>query len=72
MKAVRFVGAGYPAQVVDIPTPIPGPGEILVKIGGAGGPACAKSAENCCVSFRPEMPRIIGGLARDGGIYDCA
>ena len=23
-------------QVVDIPTPIPGPGEILVKIGGAG------------------------------------
>ena len=36
MKAVRFVGAGCPAQVVDIPTPIPGPGEILVKIGGAG------------------------------------
>ena len=34
MKAVRFVGAGCPAQVVDIPTPIPGPGEILVKIGG--------------------------------------
>jgi propanol-preferring alcohol dehydrogenase len=36
MKAIRFVGAGCPAQVVDIPTPIPGPGEILVKIGGAG------------------------------------
>jgi len=36
MKAVRFVGAGCPAQVVDIPTPRPGPGEILIKIGGAG------------------------------------
>jgi hypothetical protein len=29
-------GAGCPAQVVDLPTPIPRPGEILVKIGGAG------------------------------------
>jgi len=36
MKAVRFVGAGCPAQVVDVPIPRPGPGEILVKIGGAG------------------------------------
>ena len=126
MRAVRFVGAGCPAQVVDIPTPIPGPGEILVKIGGAGAchsdlhvlkhgrrgappqftlghenagwiaelgsgthgwkqgdavavyplwgcghcPACAKSAENYCVSFRPEMPRIIGGLGRDGGMAE--
>ena len=126
MKAIRFVGAGCPAQVVDIPTPIPGPGEILVKIGGAGAchsdlhvlkhgrrgappqftlghenagwiaelgsgthgwkqgdavavyplwgcghcPACAKSAENYCVSFRSEMPRIIGGLGRDGGMAE--
>ena len=126
MKAVRFVGAGCPAQVVDIPTPRPGPGEILVKIGGAGAchsdlhvlkhgrrgappqftlghenagwiaelgsgvhgwkqgdavavypvwgcghcPACAKSAENYCINFRPEMPRIIGGLGRDGGMAE--
>jgi propanol-preferring alcohol dehydrogenase len=126
MKAVRFVGAGRPAQLVDIPTPVPGPGEILVKIGGAGAchsdlhvlkhgrrgappqftlghenagwvaelgsgvrgwkqgdavavypvwgcghcPACAKSAENYCINFRPEMPRIIGGLGRDGGMAE--
>jgi alcohol dehydrogenase, propanol-preferring len=126
MKAVRFVGAGCPAQVVDVPIPRPGPGEILVKIGGAGAchsdlhvlkhgrrgappqftlghenagwiaalgsgirgwkegdavavyplwgcgqcPACAKSAENYCVSFRPEMPRQFGGLGRDGGMAE--
>ena len=126
MKAVRFVGAGCPAQVVDVPTPRPGPGEVLVKIGGAGAchsdlhvlkhgrrgappqftlghenagwiaelgngtqgwkegeavavyplwgcghcPACAKSAENHCVSFRPEMPRVFGGLGRDGGMAE--
>ena len=126
MKAIRFVGAGCPAQLVDIPTPRPGPGEILVKIGGAGAchsdlhvlkhgrrgappqftlghenagwiaalgsgihgwkegdavavyplwgcghcPACAKSAENYCVSFPPEMPRMFGGLGRDGGMAE--
>ena len=31
MKAVRFVGAGCSAQVVDLPTPRPGPGEVLVQ-----------------------------------------
>ena len=33
-------------------------------------PACAKSAENYCVSFRPEMPRQFGGLGRDGGMAE--
>lgn len=36
MKAVQFVGVGKPAQVVEIPKPEPKPGEVLVKIGGAG------------------------------------
>jgi len=36
MKAVRFVEVGKPAQIVDIPKPTPGPGQVLVKIGGAG------------------------------------
>ena len=36
MKAVRFVGVGKPAQIADVKKPKPGPGEILVKIGGAG------------------------------------
>lgn len=36
MKAVRFNGVGKPATVEDIPRPTPGPGPVLVKIGGAG------------------------------------
>ena len=36
MQAVRFVGVGRPAQVVDLPKPAPGPGQVLIKIGGAG------------------------------------
>ncbi len=36
MKAVRFVGAGKPIEVVDLPKPQPKPGEVLIRIGGAG------------------------------------
>ena len=36
MQAVRFVGVGRPAQVEDVPIPSPGPGQVLIKIGGAG------------------------------------
>lgn len=36
MKAVRFMGVGKPAQVMELPTPEPKAGEVLVKIGGAG------------------------------------
>ena len=36
MQAVRFVGVGRPAQVEDVPKPVAGPGQVLIKIGGAG------------------------------------
>lgn len=36
MKAVRFVGVGHTAQFREIPQPVPGPGQVLIKIGGAG------------------------------------
>ena len=36
MRAVRFAGVGRPAQITDVPKPSPGPGQILLKIGGAG------------------------------------
>jgi propanol-preferring alcohol dehydrogenase len=36
MQAVRFVGVGRPAQVDDVKTPSPGPGQVLIRIGGAG------------------------------------
>jgi propanol-preferring alcohol dehydrogenase len=36
MQAVRFAGVGRPAQIADVPKPSPGPGQIVMKIGGAG------------------------------------
>lgn len=36
MQAVRFVGVGRPAEIQDIQQPAPGPGQVLIKIGGAG------------------------------------
>jgi len=36
MKAVRFVSSGRDPEIVDIPIPRPGPGEVLLKVAGAG------------------------------------
>lgn len=36
MQAVRFVGVGRSAEIQDVRKPAPGPGQVLIKIGGAG------------------------------------
>ncbi len=36
MQAVRFVGVGRAPQIQDVRRPSPGPGQVLIKIGGAG------------------------------------
>jgi propanol-preferring alcohol dehydrogenase len=36
MRASVFYGPNQPLQVEDIPTPVPGPGEVLVKVAGCG------------------------------------
>jgi alcohol dehydrogenase, propanol-preferring len=36
VKAFRFVEWQQPGQLQDVPVPEPGPGEVLVKVGGAG------------------------------------
>jgi len=36
MQAVRFFGVGREARIDDVPKPSPGPGQVLIKIGGAG------------------------------------
>ena len=36
MKAVRLIGWKRPPAVEDVDEPVPGPGEVLVRIGGAG------------------------------------
>lgn len=36
MRAVRFIATGRPAEIVDVPKPSPGPGEVLIRVAGAG------------------------------------
>ena len=36
MKALRLLAWKQPAQFEDVDEPVPGPGEVLVRIGGAG------------------------------------
>ena len=36
MQAVRFIGLGRQAEIEDVQKPSPGPGQVVVKIGGAG------------------------------------
>jgi propanol-preferring alcohol dehydrogenase len=36
MQAIQLVAWERPAQVVDVPTPEPGPGEVLLQVAGAG------------------------------------
>jgi alcohol dehydrogenase, propanol-preferring len=36
MRAVRFVAVGKPAEIIDVPKPSPGPGEVLIRVAGAG------------------------------------
>ena len=35
MKAIRLTAWERPAQLIDVPTPEPGPGELLVRVAGA-------------------------------------
>ena len=36
MQSVRFIGVGRPAQIQEVAKPSPGPGQVLIRIGGAG------------------------------------
>lgn len=36
MKAVRYIQAGQPPEIVDVPAPTPGPGQVLLRVAGAG------------------------------------
>jgi alcohol dehydrogenase, propanol-preferring len=36
MKAVRYIAPGRPPEIADLPQPVPGPGQVLIRIAGAG------------------------------------
>ena len=60
MKAVRFDEYGDidVLKVVDVPTPVPGPGQVLVQVKAAGiNPGEAKIREGlCCTPVAYHVP----------------
>ncbi|HQO78945.1 MAG TPA: alcohol dehydrogenase catalytic domain-containing protein, partial [Thermodesulfobacteriota bacterium] len=58
MKAAVVYGAND-IRIAEVPTPVPGPGEILVKVRGSG--VCATDVKILGGSGLPkELPTILG------------
>jgi len=60
MKAARLHHYGQPLVVEDVPTPRPGPGEVLVSIGGAGFCHSDIHVIDGEIPVLPRMPLILG------------
>jgi propanol-preferring alcohol dehydrogenase len=60
MKAARLHEYGTPLVVEDVPTPSPGPGEVLVRIGGAGFCHSDLHVIDGEIRVLPRLPLILG------------
>jgi propanol-preferring alcohol dehydrogenase len=58
MKAFRMLEWGKPPAIVEVPVPEPGPGQVLLKIGGAG--AC--HSDLGVMKHKPENPKAPAGF----------
>lgn len=62
MRALQYTSIGRPPEVVEIPTPEPGPGEILLKVTAAGaGVVGAKGAD--ATEIVDPTPFAVGSIA---------
>jgi len=60
MKAARLHSYGSPLQIDDIPTPSPGPGEVLVAVKGAGFCHSDIHVIDGEIQILPRMPVVLG------------
>jgi propanol-preferring alcohol dehydrogenase len=60
MKAARLYEYGGPMRIDDVPTPEPGPGEVLVRIGGAGVCHSDLHIIDGDIPFLGDEPKILG------------
>ena len=60
MKAARLHSTGLPLIVEDVPTPEPGPGQVLIRIKGAGFCHSDVHVLEADASTRPNLPAILG------------
>jgi D-arabinose 1-dehydrogenase-like Zn-dependent alcohol dehydrogenase len=74
MQAVRFVGVGRTAQIEDIRKPSPDPGQVLIKIGGAGVCHSDLHVMEEDLGFKPPFTlghENAGWVAAAGNVLDC-
>lgn len=60
MKAARLHEYGHPLVIDDVPTPLPGPGEVLVRVGGAGFCHSDIHVIDGEIKVLPRMPLTLG------------
>jgi propanol-preferring alcohol dehydrogenase len=60
MKAARLHSYGSPLQIDDIPTPSPGPGEVLIAVKGAGFCHSDIHVIDGEIQILPRMPVVLG------------
>jgi propanol-preferring alcohol dehydrogenase len=60
MKAARLHAYGQPLQIDDIPTPVPGPGQVLVAVRGAGFCHSDIHVMDGEIPILPKLPTVLG------------
>ena len=60
MRAFQFVQAQKPAELREVPVPEPGPGQVLVKVGGAGACHSDLHLMEAPAERLPELPLTLG------------
>jgi len=60
MRAARLHAYGQPFHVEEVPTPAPGPGEVLVRIAGSGACHSDLHLRSGEMPLLPELPWILG------------
>lgn len=60
MRAARLHEHGKPFQIDEVPQPEPGPGEVLIRIGGAGACHSDIHIAHGEIPGLPPLPRILG------------
>ncbi|WP_433368344.1 NAD(P)-dependent alcohol dehydrogenase [Streptosporangium sp. CA-115845] len=60
MRAFRLIKPGEPPAVVEVPTPRPGPGEVLVKVAGVGACHTDITLMDAEAGFTPPLPFTLG------------
>jgi NADPH2:quinone reductase len=73
MKAVQIARFGGPEvlELIDLPTPVPGPGQVLVQVGAAGVNFSETLMRENRYALTPPLPAVLGtevaGTIRDVG-----